>query len=82
MPEAGASGLESPEEKLLEMLNPTLEILPGFDAAHGKAVTRAWTHAPGVCRMALQNPKLLRSAARIVDGLVFFGRALETHLPE
>jgi len=89
VPAAGDSGFDGSEEQkvapkdyLLEMLNPTLEILPDFDKARGSAVTRAWTEGPSVVRMEMQSKELCRSAMRVVDGLVFFGRKLETRIVE
>lgn len=78
VPRAGESGITSPEELLVEMLNPTLEILPQYDRAKGSAVVRTWTHSPNVCRMELQSMLLCESAARVLQGLAFCNRTLET----
>lgn len=80
VPVAGENGLVNPEEYLLEMLNPTLEILPDYDKARGQAVLRWWAPAPGVCRLEMQSERLCRSAARVVHGLVFFQHKLETRV--
>lgn len=81
VPLAGENGLEKPEEYLVkEMLNPTLEILPDYDKRQGQAVVRWWAPSPGVCRLEMQSEKLCRSAARIVNGLMFFKSKLETRV--
>lgn len=82
MPVTNESKPEAPEEYLLDMLNQTLEILPDYDRSKGPAVVRTWAQGPGICRMELQSPQLVRSAARVVDGLVFFGNRLSTQLVE
>lgn len=71
-----------PHECLVGMLNPTLEILPDFDKAKGKAVCCSWSHAPSVCRMEFQSASLCDSAARIVTGLDFSGHVLTAHVAD
>lgn len=63
-------------EYLLEILSHSIEMLPDYDGSKGAAVVKAWTHAPGVCRMELQSSRLVESTARVVDGIVLLGQTL------
>lgn len=68
-------------EDLRGMLNPFLSMLPDFNASLGRQpIEDIWEHESGKVCIRLQNKALTTSAARTVEGLVFFGTKLHVCL--
>lgn len=68
-------GLDSAESELSEMLRTVLKGLPGHDGSVGDPVLTSWRLDDNTV-IEVQSRALAESAARVVDGLRFFGRSL------